>query len=78
MEGCLESAESAGGVDLWAKVTRLMAVPVASDSDSGRSPVSPYCSCCFGGCWRWEVEEVVHCEAVCRSWSRLDSPRGYE
>lgn len=78
VEGCLESEESGDGVDLWAMVTRMMAVPVALDSGSGRSPGSPCCSCCSGGCWRWEVEEVVHCEVVCRSWSRLGSPRGYE
>lgn len=78
VEGCLESAESADGVDLWAMVTRMMAVPVVFDSGSDRSPGSPCCSCCSGGCWRWEVEEVVRCEAACKSWSRLGSHRGYE
>lgn len=64
-------------MDLWATVTRMMAVP-ALGSGSDRSPGSPCCSCCSGGCWRWEAEEVVHCEAACRSWSRLGFPREYE
>lgn len=78
MEGWKESAESADDVDSWAMVTKTLVVPVAFDSCLGRSPGSPYCSCCSGCYWRWGVEEAVHCEVVYMSWSRLGSPHGYE
>lgn len=79
--GCLGIEESAGGVDLLALVMRVvLAVLVSLDSDGDRCPTSWCCSrcCCSGGCWRWEVEEVVPREAVCKSWSKLGSHRVYE
>lgn len=71
------SGENAGGVGLLAMVMRLMVVPAAVDSGWDHSPMSRCCSCCSGCCWRWEVEEAVHREAVYRSWSRPGSHREY-